>query len=158
MPNDYITLTREGREKIVRELEYLKNEKRREIARALAEARSHGDLSENAEYDAAKEAQAINERKIDELERTLGRARIMDDKDMPKDEALLGARVKVQDLDTSEEFEYTLVAEEESDFAENRISVSSPVGRSLLGLKVGEVAEITAPAGVMKYRIIAISR
>ena len=158
MGEGYITFTREGRDKIVRELESLKNAKRREIAKALAEARSHGDLSENAEYDAAKEAQAMNEKKIAELEGTLSRGRIMDDTDMPKDEALLGAKVKVKDKDTSEEFEYMLVAEEESDFAENKISVSSPVGRALLGHKAGEVVEIKAPAGIIKYEIISISR
>jgi transcription elongation factor GreA len=158
MTSAYITLTREGRDKIVRELEYLKNTKRREIAKALAEARAHGDLSENAEYDAAKESQAMNEKKIAELEGTLARARIMDDTDMPKDEALLGAKVNVRDTDTAEEFEYMLVAEEESDFAENKISVSSPVGKALLGHKAGEVVEVKVPAGAIIYEIISISR
>ena len=158
MASGYITLTREGRDKIVRELEHLKSTKRREIAKALAEARAHGDLSENAEYDAAKESQAMNEKKIAELEGTLARARIMDDKDMPKDEALLGAKIKVRDTGTAEEFEYMLVAEEESDFAENKISISSPVGKALLGHKAGEVVEVKVPAGAITYEIISISR
>lgn len=158
MASAYITLTREGRDKIVRELEYLKNTKRRDIAKSLAEARAHGDLSENAEYDAAKEAQAMNEKKIAELEGTLAKARIMDDKDIAKDEALLGAKVNVRDTETGEEFEYMLVAEEESDFAENKISVSSPVGKALLGHKAGEAVEVKVPAGVMIYEIMSISR
>ncbi len=154
----YITLTREGRDKLVKELEFLKGEKRREIAKALSEARAHGDLSENAEYDAAKEAQALNEKRVAELEDVLMRARIMDESAMSSDEALLGARVKVVDKETSEEFEYMLVAEEESDFSENKISVSSPVGKALLGHKKGDIVEIEAPAGFIKYEIVGISR
>jgi transcription elongation factor GreA len=154
----YVTLTREGRDKLVRELEILKGEKRREVAKALAEARAHGDLSENAEYDAAKEAQAHNEKKIGEIEDILIRARIMDDSVISPDEALLGAKVKVIDKETREEFEYMLVAEEESDFAENKISVTSPVGKALLGHKKGDVVEISAPVGTISYEITGISR
>jgi transcription elongation factor GreA len=154
----YVTLTREGRDKIVRELEFLKGEKRREVAKALAEARAHGDLSENAEYDAAKEAQAHNEKRIAELEDILIRARIMDESAIASDEALLGAKVKVIDKETSEEFEYMLVSEEESDFSENKISVTSPVGKALLGHKKGDVVEISAPGGTLNYEITGISR
>jgi len=154
----YVTLTREGRDKLVRELEILKGEKRREVAKALAEARAHGDLSENAEYDAAKEAQAHNEKKIGEIEDILIRARIMDDSVISPDEALLGAKVKVIDKETREEFENMLVAEEESDFAENKISVTSPVGKALLGHKKGDVVEISAPVGTISYEITGISR
>lgn len=153
-----VTLTRAGRDKLCNELEQLKGEKRREIAKALAEARAHGDLSENAEYDAAKEAQAMNEKKISEIEETLIRAQIIDDSVMPKDEALLGATVKVRDQEMGEEFDYMLVAEEESDFTENKISVSSPVGKALLGHKVGDIVDVEVPAGVIKYEIILISR
>jgi len=153
-----IVLTRDGRDKLVRELECLKGEKRREIARALAEARGHGDLSENSEYDAAKEAQAANERKIGELEDILMNAQLMDDSAMPKDEALIGATVRVWDLNTKEEFDYMLVSEEESDFDLNKISISSPVGRALLGHKVGDVVEIKVPAGALRYELIAITR
>ncbi|MFC1570792.1 transcription elongation factor GreA [Candidatus Omnitrophota bacterium] len=153
-----VTLTREGREKLCKELDFLKGEKRREIAKALEEARAHGDLSENAEYSAAKESQAMNERKIGELETTLVGARLIDDTNMPKDEALLGATVKVKDKSSGEEFDYMLVAEEESDFELNKISSSSPVGRALLGHKVGDVVEVQVPAGVLEYEIIKISR
>jgi transcription elongation factor GreA len=154
----HITLTREGRDKLVRELEVLKGEKRREIAKALSEARAHGDLSENAEYDAAKEAQAHNEKKIAEVEDVLMRARIMDESAISPDEALLGAKVKLIDKETSEEFEYMLVAEEESDFSENKISVTSPVGKALLGHKKGDVVEISTPGGIINYEIRGISR
>lgn len=153
-----VILTRQGREKIIEELEFLKGEKRRRIAKDLAEARAHGDLSENAEYDAAKEAQALNEKKINQLEGTLLNARVVDDEAMPKDQALIGATVKVRDEDLDEEFDYILVSEEESDFESGRISVDSPVGKALLGKKVGEEAEIKAPAGTIRYTITEISR
>ena len=153
-----VILTREGREKLCQELEILKGGKRREIAKALEEARAHGDLSENAEYDAAKEAQAMNERKIAELEDTLMGARLIDDSLMPKDEALLGATVKVKDISSGEDYDYMLVAEEESDFELNKISSASPVGKALLGHKVGDVVEVQVPAGILKYKIIKITR
>ena len=153
-----VTLTREGRDKLVQELELLKGEKRREIAQQLAEARAHGVLSENAEYDAAKEARAHNEKRIAELEETLINAQIIDEGAMPKDEALLGAMVKVKDQSSGAEYDYVLVSEEESDFENDRISVSSPVGQALLGHKVGDVVDIQVPAGTIKYEIIEISR
>jgi transcription elongation factor GreA len=158
MDKGRIALTREGRDKICRELEYLKREKRKEISRALSEARTHGDLSENAEYDAAKEAQAMNEKRIAELEDILIRARLIDVKAAPQGEALLGATVKVKDQNTQEEFDYMLVSEEESDFDLNKISVSSPVGKALLGHKAGDIVEIQVPAGILKYKIISITR
>lgn len=153
-----VILTREGRDKLCQELEILKGEKRREIAKALEEARSHGDLSENAEYDAAKESQAMNEKKIASLEETLSGARLIDDSLMAKDEALLGATVKVKDTSSGEECDYMLVAEAESDFELNKISSSSPVGAALLGHKVGDVVEVKVPAGILEYKIIKISR
>ncbi len=158
MSSGRVPLTRAGREKIIQDLEMLKGEKRRSIAKDLAEARAHGDLSENAEYDAAKEAQALNEKKITQLENTLMRAQIVDDAAMPKDQALIGATVRVKDLDTKEEFDYMLVSEEESDMMEDKISISSPVGKSLLGHKTGDLVEIEVPAGVIKYEILSISR
>lgn len=158
MSEDRVMLTREGRDKICKELDILKGEKRREVAKALAEARAHGDLSENAEYDAAKEAQAMNERRISEMEDTLMRAQIIDDDSMPKDEALFGATVRVKDQGSGEEFDYMLVSEEESDFDLNKISISSPVGKALFGHKVGDVVEIQVPAGVLKYEIVSIGR
>jgi transcription elongation factor GreA len=152
-----IYLTQEGYEKLVNELEHLKTVKRRALAKAIGEARSYGDISENAEYDAAKDAQAHNEKEIVELEDKLARVRILD-KNISKDEVLIGAKVKLIDMDTQEELEYTLVSELEADYDQGKISVSSPVGSGLLGHKVNEVAEIKIPAGTLKYKIIKISR
>lgn len=152
-----IYLTQEGYEKLVTELEQLKTVKRRQISKAVGEARSQGDISENAEYDAAKDAQAHNEKSIMELEDKLARVRILD-KNMPSDEVLIGATVKLKDMDTDEELEYVLVSELEADYNQNKISVTSPVGQGLLGHKVNEVATIKIPAGILKYKIIKISR
>ena len=158
MGKDYVTLTREGRDKLCRELVLLKGEKRREIAKALDEARSLGDLSENAEYDAAKEAQAMNEKRIGGIEDVLMKARLIDEKSIAKDEALLGATVKVKDHASEEEFDYMLVSEEESDYDLDKISISSPVGKALLGHKVGDVVAVKIPAGTLKYEIVSITR
>lgn len=151
-------LTREGYERLRKELERLKGVKRKELSKAIGEARSHGDISENAEYEAAKEAQGLNEKRIAELEYNLAAARIIDEENMSKDEVLIGATVKLKDMGSSEELEYTLVAEEEADYSQNKISVSSPVGGGLIGRKVGDTAEIKVPAGVLKYKILKISR
>jgi len=152
-----IYLTREGHDKLVKELEFLKTTKRRQLSKAIGEARSHGDISENAEYDAAKDAQGLNEKKIAELEAKLSCAQILSD-DIASDEVLIGATVKLLDLDTREEMEYTLVSELEADYNQGKISVSSPVGKGLIGHKENEAVEITIPAGVLKYKIIKISR
>lgn len=156
MPGD-IYLTQEGYEKLVGELEHLKTVKRRQLSKAVGEARAHGDISENAEYDAAKDAQAHNEKRIMDLEDKLARVRILD-KNIPQDEVLIGATVKLRDMDTEEELEYTLVSELEADFNQGKISVTSPVGSGLLGHKENEIAEINIPAGILKYKIIKISR
>lgn len=151
-------LTPEGYEKLRKELEHLKKVKRKELSRAIGEARSHGDISENAEYDAAKEAQGLNEKKIAELEERLVSAQIIDEENMPKDEVLIGATVKLKDLSTGKELEYTFVAEEEADYDQNKISVSSPVGSGLLNHKKGDTVEIKVPRGVLKYKILNITR
>ena len=151
-------LTPEGYEKLRKELENLKTVKRKQLSKAIGEARSHGDISENAEYDAAKEAQGLNEKKIAELDAKLANAQILDDEHMSKDEVLIGATVKLKDLKSNEELKYTLVAEEEADYAQNKISISSPVGSSLVGHKKGETVEITVPAGVLKYKVLDITR
>jgi transcription elongation factor GreA len=156
MPGD-IYLTQEGYEKLIGELEYLKTIKRRQLSKAVGEARLHGDISENAEYDAARDAQGHNEKQIVELEDKLARVRILD-KNISHDEALIGATVKLKDMDTKEELEYTLVSELEADYAQGKISVTSPVGLGLLGSKENEVVEIKIPAGILKYKIIKISR
>ncbi len=158
MPQGDLYLTREGYEKLVEELDNLRNVRRREISKAIAEARAHGDISENAEYDAAKDAQAQNEKRIADLEHKLSSAKILDDSNMPKDEVLIGATVKLQDVDSKEEMEYTLVSEEEADYEKNKISTSSPVGSSLLGHKVNDVVQIKIPAGTLNYKVLKISR
>ncbi|TAM39335.1 transcription elongation factor GreA [bacterium] len=150
-------LTQEGYEKLAGELEHLKTVKRRQLSKAIGEARAHGDISENAEYDAAKDAQAHNEKRIRDLEDKLARVRILD-RNIPQDQVLIGATVKLKDMDTEEELEYTLVSELESDFSQGKISVTSPVGSGLLGHKENEVVEIRIPAGTLKYKIIKISR
>ena len=152
-----IYLTQEGYEKLVNDLEHLKTVKRRRLAKAIGEARAHGDISENAEYDAARDAQAHNEKQIMELEDKLARVRILD-KNIPKNEILIGATVKLLDMDTLEKLEYTLVSELEADYDQNKISISSPVGAGLIGHKENEIVEINIPAGTLKYKIIQISR
>ena len=152
-----IYLTQEGYEKLVNDLEYLKTVKRRAFSKAIGEARAQGDISENAEYDAAKDAQGHNEKQIVELEDKLARVRILD-KNISKDEVLIGATVKLKDMDTLEELKYTLVSELEADYNQNKISISSPVGGGLLGHKKNEIVEIAIPAGILKYKIIEISR
>lgn len=156
MPGD-IYLTQEGYEKLASELEYLKTVKRRQLSKAIGEARAHGDISENAEYDAARDAQGHNEKQIIELEDKLARVRILD-KNIPGDEVLIGATVKLKDMNTEEELTYTLVSELEANYAQGKISITSPVGLGLLGSKENEVVEIKIPAGTLKYKIIKISR
>ena len=151
-----ITLTRDGHSKLVKELEVLKGEKRREIAQALSEARAMGDLSENAEYDAAKESQALNEKKIAEIEGILLNSQLIETADISTDEVSIGTKVKVLDKGTNEEYVYMFVSEEESDFSQNKISTASPVGRALLGHKIGDIVEIKVPAGIIEYEVLSI--
>ena len=158
MGSGNVYLSREGHEKLRRELEQLKTSKRREISKAIGEARAHGDLSENAEYTYAKEAQGLNEKKIAELEDKLSRAKLIDESAMPKDEILIGAKVKLKDLDSAEELEYSLVAEEEADYSACKISITSPVGEALLGHKENDTVNIKIPAGTLRYKVIKISR
>ena len=153
-----IYLSQQGYEKLKNELEYLKIKKRRELAKDIGVARAHGDISENAEYDAAKDAQGMNEKKIAELEEKLGQAQIIDESQMSSDEALIGATVHMLDTDTNEGEIYTLVSEPEADYANNKISVTSPVGTALLGHKVGDEVKIEVPAGTLNYKITKISR
>jgi len=155
---DDIYLTREGYEKLIKELDYLKNEKRKKLSKAIGEARAHGDISENAEYDAAKEAQGLNEKRIAELEQKLSRARIIEYENISNDEVLIGAKVRLKDLDSQELLEYFLVSEAESDYTQGKISITSPVGAALLNHKEKEVVEIRVPAGVLRYEILEISR
>jgi len=156
--SENIFLTREGHAKLVKELKFLKNAKRREIANALQKARALGDLSENAEYDAAKQDQAINEKRISELEQKLANARLIEEENIPKDKAYIGATIKLVDIISKEEISYTLVSEDEADFGQAKISTSSPVGKALLGKKKGEIVHIRVPAGTLKYKVTEISR
>jgi transcription elongation factor GreA len=153
-----VYLTQDGYNKLMQELEQLRTVKRRQLSKAIGEARAQGDISENAEYDAAKDAQGMNEKRIAELEAKLANARIIDNEDMPADQVLIGATVKLKDCDTQEELAYTLVSEEEADYAQGKISVSSPVGEALLGHKIGEEVKIKVPAGVLTYTVIGIDR
>lgn len=151
-------MTQEGYDKLKEELKYLKHTRRKEIARDLETARSHGDLKENAEYDVAKEAQAMNERRIVELTEKLAVSRVLDDTNIPKDKAYLGAIVKLKDLKDGEEVTYMLVAEAEADFLEDKISVTSPIGKGMLGHGIGEELTIDVPAGTLHYKILDITR
>jgi len=153
-----IYLTKKGHQKLMEELEHLKTVKRRELSKAIGTARAQGDISENAEYDAAKDAQGMNEKRIVELENKLAGARILDDHEMSSDEVLIGAIVKLKDTDTDEELEYMLVSGEEADYNQNKISIASPVGSGLLNHKVNDIVEIKIPAGTLKYKILAIRR
>ncbi len=158
MTDGNVYLTPEGYEKLRKKLKFLKTTERRKLSKAIGEARAHGDISENAEYDAAKEAQGLNEKKIAELETKLSNAQILDDTNIPKDEALIGATVKLKDMSSKEEIQYTLVSELEADFSQGKISVTSPVGKGLLGHKKNEIVKIEVPAGILKYKILKISR
>jgi len=151
-------LSHQGYEKLRKNLEFLKTTKRRKLSKAIGKAREHGDISENAEYDAAKEEQGLNEKRIAELEAKLINAEILDDTNMPRDEALIGATVKMKDVDSGEELQYTLVSELEADYSQGKISVASPIGRGLLGHKKNEIVKIEVPAGILKYKILKISR
>ncbi|MDD5773895.1 MAG: transcription elongation factor GreA [bacterium] len=158
MSNAKIYMSKDGYEKLRAELQYCQTIKRRELSKAIGVARDHGDISENAEYDAAKEAQAFNEHRISELQDKFRRAQILDESNISNDEVLIGATVKLKDLDSGEELEYTLVSEFEADFMENKISISSPIGNNLLGLKKNDTVEIKVPAGTIKYKVLCISR
>ena len=157
MARDDVFISRKGYEELCEKLKYLKGAKRTEISKAIGEAIAQGDLSENAEYDAAKEAQGLNEKRIAELGEKLANAQILGD-NISKDEVLVGATVELKDLDSGEELEYTLVSELEADFSQGKISVDSPIGKGLLGHKKNEVVKITVPAGILRYKILKISR
>ena len=151
-------LTRDGCDKLKEELKILKTVKRKEIANALDKARQLGDLSENAEYESAKQSQAINEKRIRELEEKILTARILDNENISSDKAYIGAKLKLTDIDSKEEIDYMLVTEDEADYAAGRISIASPVGKALLGCKIGDIVNIKVPAGALKYKIVNISR
>jgi transcription elongation factor GreA len=150
--------TKEGLEKLKQELHDLKTIERRRVTQQIADARDKGDLSENAEYDAAKEAQGMLELRISQMGEVLAGARVLDDSKIDTSKALILSYVKVQNKANKIEMTYKLVAEEEANLKEMKISVSSPIGRGLLGLSVGDVAEINVPAGLLKLEVIEITR
>lgn len=151
-------LSREGYEKLEAELKDLKSRGRQEIAQEIAEARAKGDLSENAEYDAAKEAQGMLEKRIAELENALANARILDEKDIKTDKAYLLSTVTIYNHTVEREVKYRLVSKDEANFKKNKISVESPIGKAILGSEVGEVVEVDVPAGNLKLEIKNIER
>ncbi|MFY0713363.1 transcription elongation factor GreA [Seonamhaeicola sp. NFXS20] len=150
--------TAEGLKKLRDELNYLKDVERPKASQAIAEARDKGDLSENAEYDAAKEAQGMLEMKISKMEETLANARIIDESQLDTSKVLALSTVKIKNQTNGMEMTYTLVAESEADLKSGKISVNSPIGKGLLGKSVGDVAEIQVPSGIMKFDIIEITR
>ncbi len=157
--SEVIYLTRERFEELQAELRQLRSQGRREIAQKIADARSHGDLSENADYDAALQAQEMLEMRIARLERILSRARILDPKELPNDGKIyILSTVKLRNCKTGSVVEYTLVSPEEADFEHNKLSVSSPLGKALLGKSAGERIRIQVPAGVMEYEILEVRR
>lgn len=149
--------TAEGLKKLKEELEQMRTIERPKISQQIAEARDKGDLSENAEYDAAKEAQGLLEMKISKLEDVLSNARILSEENIDLSKVGVLTKVKIKNLANSATMEYSLVAEKEADIRKNKISVSSPIGKGLLGKKVGETAEIQVPRGVMSFEILEIS-
>ena len=150
--------TEEGLKKLKDELHHMKSVERPSISQQIAEARDKGDLSENAEYDAAKEAQGLLEAKIAKLEDIVANARIIDDSQLDNSKALILSNVKIKNVDNGMEVVYTLVAENEADLKAKKISVDSPIGKGLLGKSVGDIAEIKVPNGVMKFEIVEITR
>lgn len=158
MEEKEILLTQEGYDNLEKELEYLKTEKRTEISERIKVALGFGDLSENSEYDEAKNAQASNETKIAELENKLRYARVIDESEIDTKTVQVGNTVKVLDMEFDEEVEYTIVGSTEVDLAQNKISNESPVGAALLGAKKNQVVEAQVPAGVIKLKILAIKK
>ena len=153
-----VYLTEEGLEKLKKELHFLRTKERARIANEIAEAREKGDISENAEYDAAKEAQGHLEARIAQVENTIANARLVDENQIDTSKAYILSDVTIKNLDSGMERTFKLVSAEEADTASGRISVTSPIGKGLLGHEVGDVVEIEVPRGTMKFEILDISR
>ncbi len=158
MEEKEVILTQEGYDKLEKELNMLKTEKRAEIAERIKIALGFGDLSENSEYDEAKNAQAENEIKIVELENKLRHAKIIDEKEIDTETVQIGNVVRVNDLEFNEKIDYTIVGSTEVNLAENKISNESPLGKALLGARKNQTVEVNAPAGIMKYKILSIKK
>ena len=153
----YEYMTQEGYDDLIAELDNLKTNKRKEAADAIAEARDKGDLSENAEYDAAKNAQGMLELKINELEKVMARARVIDESLLDNSEVRVLSNVTIKNLKLKKELTYKIVSETESDLKAKKISVDSPMGLGLLGKKVGEIATVSTPRGNMEFEIVNIT-
>lgn len=153
-----VYLSREGYQKLQDELQNLKGKERPNVREALQRAREFGDLSENAEYSAAKERLLFLERRISKLEETLSRARLLENENIPSDKVYIGATVDLTDLKSGRKLKYTLVAPEEADFERGKISTVSPIGKGLLGHAEGEEVDIQVPAGLLRYKVEKISR
>ncbi|UKJ08468.1 transcription elongation factor GreA [Solitalea lacus] len=151
-------LTHEGLEKLKQELVHLKTQGRSEISKQIAEARDKGDLSENAEYDAAKEAQGLHELKIAKLEEVLANSRVIDESKLDTSKVLVLSKVKIKNVKNGTVMNYQLVAEKEADLKTGKISVQSPIAKGLLGKSVGDIADVTVPNGTMQFEILEISR
>lgn len=158
MPDKKTILTYEGLKNLEKELDYLKGKKRMEIAEKIKKAISFGDISENSEYDEAKNEQAALEAKISKLERSLRNAEIIDDDSLTTDQVMVGCKVKIMDLEDEEEEVYQIVGSMEADPSKQRISDESPVGSALLGKKVGDAVEVSAPLGFLQFKILEISK
>ena len=156
--SDVSYYTEEGLNKLKDELNHLKDIERPKASNAIAEARDKGDLSENAEYDAAKVAQGMLEMKISKLEAILSNARLIDESQLDLSKVLVLSKVTIKNLGNQMQLKYTLVAESEADLKSGKISVNSPIGKGLLGKKVGEIAEVVVPNGTIKFEIISIER
>ncbi len=154
---NFVYLSKERLIEIENDLKELKTTGRKNMAERIAEARAHGDLSENAEYDAAKEEQGLLELKISKLEDLLSRARIIDTSNMPKDEVHILSNVSVKNLNNNKVFNYKLVSPEEADLKKGKIALTSPVGAALMGKKLGEIVQAKVPAGIIKFEILEIS-
>ncbi len=152
-----IYLTEEGLMKLRNEVEHLKSVERPAISRMIAEARDKGDLSENAEYDAAKEAQGMLELRISKLEDTIANARIIDESKIDTDKVQILNKVKIKNLKTNAELVYTLVAESEANLKEGKLSIATPIAKALIGKKVGDEVEVQVPSGMMSFKILDIS-
>ena len=152
-----VILTKEGYAKLKQEIEYLSTEKRREVADRIRHAREFGDIAENAEYDDAKNEQAMLEHRIAMLEDRLRAARVLEKKDIAKDVVSIGSVVRLRDMSQNKTMEYTIVGSAEANPSENKLSNESPVGKAIIGRKKGEVVEVAAPRGAMKFKIMAIN-
>jgi len=154
--SNFVYLTQERLTELEKELRELKTSGRKDIASKIAEARSHGDLSENAEYDAAKDEQAMFEMRLAKLEHLLSRARVVDTSHLPKDKVHILSSVKVLNTKTSKEFLYFMVSPEEADFQTGKIAVTSPIGQGLMGKSIGETVKIKVPAGMIELKILSV--